>query len=122
MESKYDSYENLISPVPNPKLNGGLYTGTPFYENAPWGNVPVRPTTAYMTNVNLRTANPPVQALFQMQAGFRPGNNTDDMMPGLQAYIGTDNFGPFNFACIPCFKKVPYEEEINECERVIHIP
>ena len=110
------------SPVPEPKLNGGLFTGEPFAENAPWATVPVRPSTAYMTNVNLRSANPPIQALFQMQAGFRPGNNTDDTMPGIRAYTGTDNFGPFNFACIPCFKQIPKDEEKNECERIIQIP
>ena len=104
------------SPIPAPKLNGGLYTGQPFLENAPWGNVPVRPTTAYMTNVNLQTANPPVQALFQMAAGFRPGNNTDDLMPGIKTYTGTYNFGPFNFPCIPCFERKPQPRQ-NDCEQ-----
>ena len=110
------------SPVPDPKLNGGLFTGEAFLENAPWGNVPVRPTAAYMTNVNLRTADPPVQALFQMQGGYRPGNNSDDAMPGIVAFTGNENFGPFNFACIPCFKRVPSDPQPHPCERVISIP
>ncbi len=92
------------SPVPSPALNGGLYTGEKFLDGAPWANVPVRPTSAYMTNVMLRSANPPVKALFQMQAGYRQGNNTDDPIPGLVAFTGDKNFGPFNFPCLPCFK------------------
>lgn len=84
-----DLYENN-DILPNPKINGGLYTGEPFYKNAPWRNFPNRPTAAYMTNVALRTANPPKLALYQLQAGYRPGNNTDD-------YFG--NLGNFN--CIP---------------------
>jgi hypothetical protein len=76
--------------VPSYKLNGGLYTGEPFKKGAPWANVPVRPTAAYMTNINLRSANPPTLALYQLQAGYRPGNNTDDYLEGLG-----------QFGCIP---------------------
>lgn len=94
------------SPVPPPALNGGLYTGEPFLKDAPWANVPVRPTSAFMTNSTLRSANPPIQALFQLQSGFRPGNNSDDPMPGVMGFVGDRNFGPFNFPCLPCFKTV----------------
>ena len=64
--------------------NAGLYTGEPFEKNAPWANVKVRPTAAYLNHVNLLTAQPPVEALYQMQYGYRPGNNTDDRIPGLK--------------------------------------
>lgn len=113
--------KNTWSPVPPPALNGGLFTGQPFQEGAPWANVPVRPTSAYITNVALRSANPPVQALFQLQSGFRPGNNSDDMMPGVVAFTGDKNFGPFNFACVPCFKPVKIEQK-SPCEKIIQIP
>jgi hypothetical protein len=118
----YIMAKNQWSPVPPPALNGGLFTGEAFEKDAPWGNVPVRPTTAYMTNMNLRSANPPIQALFQMQAGFRPGNNSDDMMPGLVAFTGSQEFGPFNFACIPCFKPNAPAQKEPPCSRVIQIP
>ena len=103
---------NTWSPIPEPALNGGLFTGQPFIKNAPWATVPVRPTAAYMTNVTLKSANPPVQALFQLQAGFRPGNNTDDNVPGLMNFTGNKDFGPFNFACLPCLK----EEPVKDCK------
>ena len=112
--------DNNWSPIPEPKLNGGLFTGKPFTENAPWGNVPVRPTAAYMTNMNLRSANPPVQALYQMQAGSRPGNNTDDMMPGIVPYTGTEHFGPFNFICIPSSKQEQKQKQNKQ--EIIQIP
>jgi hypothetical protein len=68
--------------IPKPKVNGGLYTGTPFQKGAPWGNVPVVPDVAYMTNVNLRSADPPPGALFQYPGSTRPGNNEQNM-PGI---------------------------------------
>ena len=106
-----------------PALNGGLYTGEPFKSGAPWANVPVRPTTAYMTHVNLQSANPPTQALYQMQHGYRPGNNTDDMIPGIKPYHGTSNFGPFNFGCVPCIKEKPtYFSECDDETKIIQIP
>ena len=106
-----------------PALNGGLYTGEPFIKNAPWANVPVRPTAAYMTRMNLQSANPPIQALFQIQHGNRPGNNTDDMIPGIKPYYGTSNFGPFNFGCIPCIKDKPMYYNDDDCDaKIIEIP
>lgn len=64
------------------KLNGGLYTGEPFEKDAPWGNVPVIPDVDFMTHQNLRSANPPKQALVQYPGGVRPGNN-EQKMPGV---------------------------------------
>lgn len=98
------------SPIPPPALNGGLYTGEKFLDGAPWANVPVRPTSAYMINQTLRSANPPIQALFQLQSGFRPGNNSDDPMTGVLAFTGDHNFGPFNVPCLPCFKREEKQE------------
>jgi hypothetical protein len=69
--------------IPQPKLNGGLYTGEPFYKDAPWANVPVVPDVDYMTNVNLRSANPPPGAIFQYPGNVRPGNNYQKM-PGVE--------------------------------------
>lgn len=70
--------------IPKPKLNGGLYTGEPFREGAPWANVPIVPDAGYMTNVALRSANPPEAALTQYPGNNRPGNNYQSM-PGVQA-------------------------------------
>jgi|688.fasta_scaffold1575465_1 hypothetical protein len=66
-----------------PKLNGGLYTGQPFLENAPWRNFPNEPSTGSLINNNLRSANPPNQAMFHYpSANHRLGNNEPDL-PGI---------------------------------------
>lgn len=110
---------NPSSPVPPPALNGGLYTGERFLDGAPWANVSVRPTASYMTNVTLRSANPPIDALFQLQSGYRPGNNSDDSMPGVAAFTGDQNFGPFNFPCLPCFKREEPKEPVCKIIQII---
>lgn len=116
---------NPWSPVPLPALNGGLFTGEKFEDGAPWATVPVRPTSAFMNHMTLRSANPPPQAIYQMQAGYRPGNNTDDSMPGVMAFTGSEGFGPFDFACIPCVKESkPQPQTCRPCggvEKVIPI-
>lgn len=84
--------------IPPRALNGGLYTGEPFQTGAPWANVPVIPSSDYMNHVNLRSANPPIQALFQFPGNTRPGNNTQTN-PG---HIPHPEGG--NFTCIPCEK------------------
>lgn len=94
---------NERSPIPHPKLNGGLFTGTPFTENAPWGNIYVRPTELDF-NYNLKSTTPGVE--FQMQNGFRPGNNSDYSHPSIKKYNGNSNYGPFNdMFCIDSFDK-----------------
>ena len=120
MATNKQQYEvNPWSPVPHPKLNGGLYTGEPFMKDAPWATIPVKPTWAYMTNQNLRSSSiVPVSGLFQMPVNYRPGNNSDDGMPGLGDFVGDENFGPFNFKCTPCFKKVK-EVEDSSCKEII---
>lgn len=98
------------SKIPPPPLNGGLYTGEPFKPDAPWRAFPVIPCTGYLTHVNLRSANPPIQALFQQGADYRPGNNSSDLdcgIPGVARFNGDSNFGPFSgIRCMPCLKKV----------------
>lgn len=93
--------------IPKAPLNGGLYTGQPFKEDAPWRNFPVVPCTAYLNHVNLRSANPPMQAMFQMGPNVRPGNNSSDcQMPGAVQFAGDKNFGPYSsIMCVPCIKK-----------------
>jgi hypothetical protein len=80
---------------PEPSLNGGLYTGTSFIPNAPWGNVPVIPDTGYMIHYNLRSANPPPGAIYQYPGSNRPGNSWTPMH-GIQKY----NDNRFNLYCI----------------------
>jgi hypothetical protein len=88
-----------------PPVNGGLYTGEPF--KGPWKNYPAMPMTSYLNHVNLRSANPPLPALFQMAPPLRPGNNdTDAAIPGVTQFVGDKDFGPYSgILCIPCFKK-----------------
>jgi len=90
-------------PPPQPKLNGGLYTGEPFQKGAPWANVPVIADVDYMTHINLQSANPPPQALYQYPGNVRPGNNFQHNT-GLKQYEGDRGFEgkPYNFKCIPC--------------------
>jgi hypothetical protein len=120
MENNTQYKINPWSPVPPPALNGGLYTGQPFAKDAPWGNIPVRPTSAYMINQNLRSSSiAPIGALFQMTAGYRAGNNSCDLMPGVTRFTGDENFGPFrDILCLPCFQKVAELKKTN-CKEVI---
>jgi hypothetical protein len=88
-------FNEKSSPIPPRTLNGGLYTGEPFYKNAAYANFPVLPTSAYWTHYNLRSANPLPQALYQIQNAYRPGNNTDQAMPQLS------HNSWLNATCIP---------------------
>jgi hypothetical protein len=100
-EGAAQPYPGHVIPPPR-ALNGGLFTGEPFLEGAPWANVPVIPDVDFMTNVNLRSANPPTEALFQYPGNTRPGNNFNQNT-GLQGYKGRHGFTqPHNFSCIPC--------------------
>jgi hypothetical protein len=69
----------VYSPPPKPSHNGGLYTGAPFAANAPWRNFPATPDGAYLTGMNLRSANPPPGAISQFAGSVRPGNNYQEM-------------------------------------------
>jgi hypothetical protein len=93
-------FEPGYTPPPPPSLNGGLYTGEPFLPGAPWRNVPVVPDASYLTHFNLRSANPPTDALFQYPGGgHRPGNNYTRM-------FGIKSFSPQHkdVLCAPCIQ------------------
>jgi hypothetical protein len=70
---QFSDFDNSQSGIPKPSLNGGLYTGEKF--NGPWGNVYVQPDIVYLTSMNLKSANPPQNALVQYGNVIRPGNN-----------------------------------------------
>lgn len=82
MQANWESVKNKSVPPPPRRLNGGLYTGQPFEKDAPWANLSVIPEAGYMTYVNLRSANPPPDALMQYPGNIRPGNNYQ-YMPGV---------------------------------------
>ena len=73
--SDYDFEKTGYMPPPQPSLNGGLYTGKAFAEDAPWRNFPVTPDAPVYTHLNLRTANPHPEAYYQYPGHTRPGNN-----------------------------------------------
>lgn len=83
----YSEIEELPSPVPAPALrvNGGLYTGKPFSEDAPWRNFPVIPDATYMVSENLKSAGPPPGGLDAIPGYTRTGNNTTTF-PNHQMY------------------------------------
>ena len=72
--SNYDFDKIGYTKIPEPKVNGGLYTGELFKPNAPYANIPAVPDSGYLINQSLRTADPPKQALTQYP-NIRPGNN-----------------------------------------------
>ena len=79
--SQYSNYYQdkigYISP-PKPSLNGGLYTGEKFHDNAEYKNFPAKPDAVYLHKENLKSANPPPNVSFQFPDNFRPGNNLPD--------------------------------------------
>lgn len=113
--ASYAQAYNAPPNVPPPALNGGLYTGEPFAKDAPWANVPVVPDTAYLIHYNLRSANPPTEALYQYPGYTRPGNNTLNMI-GVVPSKGPYNMrfiehvpGVTDCACSKCkFSKYSY--------------
>lgn len=118
--SKPSEQQVIYTPPPPRALNGGLYTGEKFLEGAPWGNVPVIPDVDYMTNVNLRSANPPPRALFQYPGNTRPGNNWQKNS-GLQPYEGPEGFAKaYNFSCLSC-KTLKQAAEDCKCQRTSYI-
>jgi hypothetical protein len=87
------------TPLPPPSLNGGLYTGAPFAEGAPWRNFPVPPDAGHYLFGNLQgVASAPVAARYMMPGGgLRPGNNTP-MIPDDYARSRVPHL---NAVCIP---------------------
>lgn len=64
------------SSLPDPSLNGGLFSGEPFQKGAGWANVPIVPDSGYMIHYALESAGAPPGAKFQYPGGGkRPGNN-----------------------------------------------
>ena len=64
------------APLPEPSLNGGLYSGELFNKGAPWANVPAVPDSGFLIHYNLVSAAPPPGAQYQYPGGEeRPGNN-----------------------------------------------
>ncbi len=107
--------QNNHANIPPFKLNGGLYTGTPFEQNAPWANVPIRPSSAYMTHYGLTLKNKydnqtPSMSFYQMTPGYRPGNNTDDTITGLVSCDG--------LSCVPL---PTCEHKPKKCMKIIPI-
>lgn len=81
--SEWNVAKNSYTPPPPRLPNGGLYTGELFKENSQYGNVPVIPDTGYLIHYNLRSANPPPDAIYQYPGYNRPGNNFQ-AMPGVE--------------------------------------
>jgi hypothetical protein len=80
--------------IPPRSINGGWFTGEQFPKGAPYGSTPVIPDTGYLIHYNLRSANPPPDAIFQYPGTERPGNNT-------AVYPGVDKVGDgkYGLAC-----------------------
>ena len=85
--------------IPPAVLNGGLYTGEPFLQGAPWRNFPAIPDSGYMMSVPLMSANPPAQAVYHVPGGgLRPGNYT----PVLPVdFVGGRRIPGLNTVCVP---------------------
>lgn len=65
--------KQLYNKIPPHRVNGGHYTGEKA--KGPWGSVPVIPDEVSLTNINLQSANPPLNALTQYNNSIRYGNN-----------------------------------------------
>jgi hypothetical protein len=96
---EFNNY-GYIKP-PQPKLNGGLYTGEPFYKNAPYGNIPIMPDNdtmmAYLRNGNV-SGKGPYETGFFYPSNYRVGNNHQEMK-GVSQY--KDGLDPrYAFQCI----------------------
>tara|TARA_Y100000991_G_C21946479_1_gene337679 strand:- start:475 stop:897 length:423 start_codon:yes stop_codon:yes gene_type:complete len=80
--------------LPGPSYNGGVTIGEKC--SGAHCSIPVTPTSGYMVYNNLRSANPPKEALYHYPSTYRLGNNSD-INPNIAKYTGTRlNPGPFN--------------------------
>lgn len=76
--------------VPSRLVNGGLYTGQPFKQNAPWGNIAIEPEAHKMVT-KLASVHPGAQDM--IPGTTRPGNNT-------QTFPNHEGYGPqYSFMC-----------------------
>lgn len=71
------SYIDQEAPkgIPPRSPNGGLYTGIEAPLDAKWRNFPVKPEAHILVTENLKTANPPPNAINMIPGYTRPGNN-----------------------------------------------
>jgi hypothetical protein len=85
--------------MPPPSLNGGLYTGQPFAEGAPWRNFPALPDSGFLLNTALQSAHPPPGAQYHVPGGgLRPGNNTP-VLP--RQMLASGRVQDLNLYCAP---------------------
>lgn len=87
------SYE----PPPKAVLNGGLYTGQPFAQDAPWRNIPIEPDAGVYAFGNLRGLAPEPALYMLPGGGLRAGNNT----PLLPASHASSRILQLNAVCVP---------------------
>lgn len=105
---------NPYSPLPFPKPNSGLDTG--FQASGPWGSIPSIYDASWQTRENLKSADGvPLAALFQLQAGIRPGNNAYISIPEIKRY----NDPKLNIYCVPEICTVNENNE-NKCDCLCH--
>ena len=81
----YDFEKYGYMKPPQPKLNGGLYTGEEFNKDSDYGNVKVIADVDYLMYENLKSAKGPDEGRFHYPGSTRPGNNVQ-LMPGLVEY------------------------------------
>jgi hypothetical protein len=86
----YDFEKYGYMKPPQPKLNGGLYTGEEFKDDAEYGNVQVVADVDYLMYENLKSAKGPDEARFHYPGSIRPGNNIQ-LMPGIVDYSNHHN-------------------------------
>ncbi len=79
--------------------NAGIFSGE--QATGPWGSIKVEPTTTNYINNNLKSADPPLQALTQYPGTDRGGNNTQEMT-GVVDYTNNQgmNIGPYQMKAI----------------------
>lgn len=85
---QYGNYEFEkygYAKVPEPKLNGGWFTGEKFNEDVGYGTVKVIPEVDYIMYENLKSARGPDEARFHYPGYTRPGNNKQES-PGIVSY------------------------------------
>lgn len=87
--SDYEFEKYGYMKAPQPKLNGGLYSGEAF--NGAHGNISVIADGEYMNTQNLKSANGPIEGLFHYPGYTRPGNNKQEL-PGTKQYSNIHSF------------------------------
>lgn len=92
----YQQWDSPTTSAPPSQYNAGLYTGPSF--QGPYGNIPVTPTTPSMINGNLRSAEPPMDALTQYVGANRMGNNYR-AVPGISWYADQNPAVKHNIIC-----------------------